>query len=293
MKKDRRHFLKQTGLLASVTLLQTSPLLSLASCTDANKKVGAFGVQLYSVKEDMAKDPVATIKAISTYGYKQIESFEGAKGMFWGMQPKEFKTMLDDLGLTIISSHCDTKKDFEKKAEDAASIGMKYLINPYVGRQKSINDFKNIADQFNKNGEICKNNGIRFAYHNHDYTYQPVDNELPVDVLMNNTDKDLVDYEMDIYWVVAAGKDPLEYMKKYDGRYKLCHVKDYAKTPDKTKSNNSVDLGTGSINFADVLGQSLKYGMKYFVVEQEAFINSTPLKSIKIDADYMKNLNIK
>ncbi len=293
MKKDRRQFLKQTGLLASITLLQTSPLMAMASCTDTNKKIGSFGLQLYSVKEDMAKDPIATIKAIASYGYKQIESFEGAKGMFWGMQAKEFKSFIDDLGLTIVSSHCNTKKDFEKKAEDAASIGMKYLINPYVGKQKSINDFKNFADEFNKNGEICKINGIRFAYHNHDYTYQPVDNELPVDVLMTNTDKNLVDFEMDIYWVVAAGKDPLEYMKKYDGRFKLCHVKDYAKMPDKSLSNNSVDLGTGSINFANVLSQSKKYGMEYFIVEQEAFKNSTPLQSIKVDADYMKNLIIK
>ena len=251
----------------------------------AEQKIKQFGIQLWTVKEDLAVNAKETLKQIASYGYKQIESFEGKQGIFWGMKNTEFKSYMDELGMKIISSHCETKTDFERKAAEAAAIGMKYLICPYKGPQKSIDDFKRFADEFNKNGETCKKNGIRFAYHNHDYSWKQLDGQIPQEVMMDNTDKDLVDFEMDIYWVVAAGVDPQVYFKKYPNRFRLCHVKDLGKT---AIGSESVHLGKGTIDFHSILKTGKENGLEYYIVEQEAFTNTTPLASAKVDADYLK-----
>jgi sugar phosphate isomerase/epimerase len=209
--------------------------------------------------------------------------------MFWGMSNTEFKKYMDDLNMSIVSSHCDISKDFDKKAAQAAEIGMKYLICPYKGPQKDIESYKKFADEFNRAGETCKKNGIRFAYHNHDYSFKPVDGMLPQDVMMDNTDKELVDFEMDIYWVVAAGADPQAYFRKYPGRFRLCHVKDLAKT---AKGHESVQLGKGTIDFQSILRTGAANGLKFYIVEQEAFTGSNPLQSAEVDAKYFKTISI-
>jgi sugar phosphate isomerase/epimerase len=208
------------------------------------------------------------------------------------MKNTEFKKLMDDLGMKIVSSHCDINKDFDRKAAEAAEIGMKYLICPYLGPQKTIDDFKKFAATFNQRGETCKKNGIRFGYHNHDYGFIPVDGQLPQDVMMQNTDKNLVDFEMDIYWVVAAGQDPIAWVDKYPERFKLCHIKDRKKGAPLSQRDASVDLGTGSIDFKAILKEAGKKGMEYYIVEQEAYENTTPLAAAKSDADYLKNFRI-
>ena len=197
---------------------------------------------------------------------------------------------MDELGMTIIASHCEMNKDFEKKATDAAAIGMKYLICPWLGAQKKLDDFKRFAEEFNKKGEICKQNGIRFAYHNHDYSLKPLEGTIPQQLLMEQTDPSLVDFEMDIYWVVTANEDPELWLKKYKDRFRLCHIKDRTKTPVENNGKNSVDLGTGVINFGKVLKTAKENGMQYFIVEQEAYPNGTAVDAAKAGADYMKKL---
>src|SRR5688572_21939610 len=157
----------------------------------------------------MPKDPKGVLKQVASYGYKQIEGYEGAKGMFWGMTPADFKKYMDDLGLDFMASHCDIDKNFEQKVADAASIGMKYLICPSRGGRKTSDDFKKVAADFNAKAEICRKNGIRFAYHNHEYGFNAIDGEFPQDIMMKNTDPSLVDFEMDIYWVVTGKQDPI------------------------------------------------------------------------------------
>lgn len=288
MSNNRRDFLRMTAFVAAGMSL---PFSGKSAVFDmyAPKRLPAFGLQLWTVQQDMAKDAKGTLKKLAGYGYKQIESFEGAKGMFWGMDPKEFKKYMDDLGMKIVSSHCDNLKDFERKAAEAAGIGMKYLICPYKGPQKSIEDFKKFADEFNKSGEICKKNGIRFAYHNHDYSFKAIDGQIPQDVMMDLTDKELVDFEMDIYWVVAAGADPIAYFKKYPNRFRLCHVKDQIKT---AKDHESCQLGKGLIDFKQILKTGTDQGLKYYVVEQEAFTGTNPMESAEIDAAYLKGFSM-
>ncbi len=296
MHQNRRDFLKIGGNLAAAIALGPMACKLMPKkdekTDDTPKGFETFGLQLYTLRQDMPKDPKGVLQQVSSYGYKQIESYEGGQGMFWGMSNTDFKKYMDDLGMAIVASHCDMNTNFEKKAEEAAAIGMKYLICPWLGPQKSLDDFKRYAETFNQKGEICKKNGIRFAYHNHDYTFKELEGQLPQDVLMNSTDASLVDFEMDIYWVVTGGHDAEAWFKKYKNRFRLCHVKDRSKTPVENNGLNSVDLGTGVIDFAKVLKTAKENGMEYFIVEQEAYPNGTPLEAVKAGAEYMKKLVI-
>ncbi len=290
MNTKRREFLKTSANLAAGLAL--APLASkfMLEQEEVAKALKKFGIQLWTLRDEMPKDAKGVLKQLSEFGYKQIESFEGAKGIFWGMSNTEFKEYMDDLGMKIVSSHCDINKDFEKKAAEAAEIGMKYLICPYKGPQKSIDDFKKFADEFNQKGEICRKNGIRFAYHNHDYSFKAIDGQIPQDVMMQNTDAALVDFEMDMYWVIVAGEDPIKWMKKYPKRFKACHVKDRIK--NATEGNASCTLGTGSIDYPVILKKAKKLGMDYFIVEQERYDNTTQINCAKDDAAYMRTLKV-
>ncbi len=247
-----------------------------------------FGLQLYTLRDDLPKDPKGVLKQVASFGYKQIEGYEGPQGLFWNMTHTDFKKYMDDLGTEFIASHCNIDKDFEQKAAQAAEIGMKYLICPWKGPQKSLDDYKKIADDFNVKGEICKKNGIRFAYHNHDYTFKQVEGQFPQDILMKGTDPNLVDFEMDIYWVVTAGQDAEQWMKNYKNRFRSCHVKD--RTKNATEAADSCTLGKGSIDFAKILKTAKATGMQYYIVEQEKYTGTTPLEAVKENAEYMKQL---
>jgi sugar phosphate isomerase/epimerase len=296
--KNRREFIQMTAVMGAGTLLPFQFCSPKKADTGSNEaSFGAikgilddFGIQLYSVKEDMTEDPVSAIKAMASFGYTQLEGFDGGKGIFWGMSNTEFKALMDDLGLNFIASHANTFENLEEQAEKAGAIGMKYLICPWVGPQKSMDDFKRLADDFNKQGETCQKHGLRFAYHNHGYTFDELEGQIPQDYLMENTDPKLVDFEMDTYWVFTAGKDPAEYIKRYPNRFVLGHVKD--KSPDLPfeEPNGSILLGKGMMDFPTLLRTGMDNGMKYFIVEQEQFDAITPMEAAKRNAAYMKNL---
>lgn len=292
MDNSRRKFIKITGGVTTGFALSGLSGLSYFSSCEETGKLKKFGIQLYTLRDVVPKDPKGVLKQLASFGYTQIESYEGQQGMFWGMSNTDFKKYMDDLGMSIVSSHCDINKDFEKKSAEAAAIGMKYLICPWLGPQKSLDDYKRHADEFNKRGEICKKNGIRFAYHNHDYSFKPMNGQLPQDVMMNATDASMVDYELDMYWVVAAGEDIENWVKKYPNRFRLCHVKDRSKTPGPDNGKNSVDLGTGSIDWSKILNTAKANGMEYFIVEQEAYPNGTSIEASKVNAEYMKKLKV-
>lgn len=251
-------------------------------------KLDKFGIQLYSLKEDFAKNPRAVLKQIAEFGYQQVEGYEMERGLWWDMTPTDFKSYLDDIDLRMVSSHCDINNDFEKKAEEAAAVGLEYLVCPWIGPQKTVEAWKEVTDKFNKCGQICKDAGIKFAYHNHAYSFKAFSGMIPQDFMMENTDPDLVDHEMDIYWVVTGGADPKEYLKKYANRFKLCHIKDrMADTDERMASTN---LGTGIIDFADILPVAAANGMKYYLAEQERYEGTTALESAELNAKYMRTL---
>ncbi len=288
MNYNRRLFLKNgSALAAGAAFISFSDILS--GCQASSKLNGhdnVFGLQLYSLRDVLPNDPKGILKQVASFGYKQIESYEHDKlGIYFGMKNTEFKSYMDDLGMKIISSHCNFRENFEHKADEASAIGMKYLLCPHLGPQKDIDTFKRFADTFNKCGEICKQRGMRFAYHNHDYSFKQVDGQYPQDVMMQNTDKALVDFEMDMYWVKAAGQDPITWFKKYPNRFRLGHVKD-------RNGKQTGTLGKGDIDYPSILKEAEKAGMKYFIVEQEHYAGTSPIEAAKDDAEYMKRLKV-
>lgn len=307
MNYNRRLFLRNSGLLASGIALagigcaspsgkdgeandSTANAGDTASSKVAEQALAQFGLQLYTLRDDLPKDPKGILQQVAGFGYKQVEGYEGEKGLWWGMGNKDFKSYLDGLGLTMVSSHCDTTKNFERKAAEASENGLKYLIKPYLGAQKTLDGYKKAADDFNKLGDICKKNGIKFAYHNHGYSFAETEGQFPQDILMQNTNPDTVDFEMDIYWVVVPGQDPVSWLQKYPNRFRLCHIKDRLKTAKPGEEDASTEVGAGSIDFKTILKTAKANGMEYYIVEQERYDNSTPLKSAEIDANYMKTL---
>lgn len=255
----------------------------------AKSKLSTFGIQLYSVKEDMALDPQATMRSLAAYGYTQFEGFDGGKGILWGMQPAEFNSLISETGATMVASHANVFENLDAQAAQAAEVGMKYLICPWIGPQKSIDDYRKKAVEFNQIGEKLKTYGLRFAYHNHDYTFVNQEGSLPQDILMNETDPALVDFEMDIYWVHVANANPAEYLAKYPGRFRLCHLKD-ANAVTGDPHQRGVLLGAGEIPYGELIRQSSELGMEYFIVEQESFPSGTPMEAAEANAKYLSAL---
>ncbi len=288
MSYTRKQFLQLSrGALGALAL---SPLVNNFQLDDESRKLITFGLQLYSIRDIFEKDPKGALKLIAGFGYKQLEGYERAPGIFWGMKNTEFKKYVDDLGMSFISTHCEIDSGFEKKADEAAAIGMKYLIYNWPFSQQPMDEYRKKAEAFNKCGEICRKAGIGFAYHNYQSSFQLVDGVYPHDVLMKEADSDLVHHQMDIYWVVAAGANPEEWLKKYPGRFRLCHIKDRVK--GSIKEEDTCDLGTGSIDFPSILKTARKNGMQYYIAEQEHYPNSTQLKSAEANAEYMRKLKI-
>lgn len=290
MNYNRRHFIKTgTTLASAMAFASVVNPLSAGFFAPGLKKNKKFGLQLYSLRDVLPSDPKGILKQVAAFGYKQVESYEHDKlGIFWGMKNTEFKQYMDDLGMEIISSHCKYTENFERKADEAATIGMKYLICPHVGAQKDIDTFKRFADTFNKCGEICRQRGIHFAYHNHEYSFKLLEGQFPQDVMMQHTDKSLVDFQMDMYWVVTAGQDPVAWLNKYPDRFRLGHLKD--RIQNATERDASCTLGTGGIDYFKIIKEAKKNGMQYFIVEQERYDGTTPLKAAQDDAAYMKKL---
>ncbi len=278
--------MQTTGLAAAGSLMMKN-----AMAEHPGNKIRNFGLQLWTVKEDMAKDPKGTLKQIASFGYTEIEGFEGSQGIYWGMTPADFEAYTKSLGIKMIGSHCNTDKltgkgSVEGKAVEAVSIGMKYLICPYKGPQKSADDFKRIAEYFNECNKVCRRNGVEFGYHNHGYTFMPVDGQIPMDILMENTDESVV-FELDLYWAITAGADPIHWLNKYNRRFRLVHVKDRKKDAAPADEDASCILGEGSIGWKSLLHHAKTKGVRYFIVEQERFDNSTPMLSAEADAKYL------
>ena len=300
--KNRRHFMQTAATLATGAILlphwacgdsseTTNDNESTSREQPSGGDIGAFGIQLYTLRDVIESDPKATLKSLADYGYQQIESYEGPQGMFWNMKNTEFKKYLSDLGLTMVSAHCNIFENFEQKAAQVAEIGGEYLICPYIGPGKSAEEWKKVVDKFNECGEICAQNGMGFAYHNHDYSFkEEVEGMKVQDYLIRNTDEGKVDYEIDMYWVVEGGADNVDYLKKYQERFQLCHVKDRSKRAAEIEGNASCTLGTGTIDYSTILKVAEEVGMKYYLVEQERYDDTTPMQCAEDGAKYLQRL---
>jgi sugar phosphate isomerase/epimerase len=288
----RRTFIKQSGLLTAGLMVNPAHLLKGA------KKVG---IQLYSVRDVIVKDPKGVLQKIAAAGYKEVEMFGlSADNKFYGLTVAELAQVLKDNNLQSPSGHYAPEKflfengngdDVKNFCEVGHTLGHKYIIVPWMKeeRRKTIDQYKVLADRLNKAGEICKAAGLQLAYHNHDFEFIDINGEHGYDIFLNNTDKDLVKMEMDIYWAVRAGYDPVGLFKKHPGRFHLWHVKDMDKV-DKTKNT---EVGNGTIDFTTIFDNAGLSGVKYYMVEQENNYMPDIFTSIKTSCAYTKNTLIK
>lgn len=277
--KKRRDFLKTLGSLAVGSVLLPLPSFSFAS-----KKVTNAGIQLYTFRKEMLADPSGTLKQIAALGIKQIESAGSEKGSYYGLKPREMKQMCTDLGMTLRSGHVALNDKWEKTMNEAVEAGQEYLICSSMPSQgQTVDNYKRVAGAFNKAGEQCKKLNIKFGYHNHDYEFQQENGQVLYDVLLNNTEADLVHMELDLGWVAASGKDPLVYFKNYSGRFPLWHLKDM-------KEGRSTEFGKGILDIVSVMEHSKQAGLKYFFIEQEEY-TATPLESMNENMVYLKKMN--
>lgn len=286
----RRSFLKTSSVLSAGLMIAPSAF---------KPKKPLIGLQLYTVRDAMAKDPKAALAKVAGIGYNSVEgaTYTGDE-KFYGMSPVEFKQVLKDNGLVMYSSHYRLGEDkmngqdmkgtilhgWDKAIEDATKVGLKYMVCAWLSPEErgTIDHYKKVADDLNVAGSKCKNAGIQLCYHNHDFEFIKQDGKYPYDILMR-TDPNLVKMEMDLYWIKKAGQDPIALFKKHPGRYPLWHVKDM----DKTPKQNFTEVGNGVIDFKEIFKYKKLAGMKYFFVEQDQ-TPGDPFVSIKQSFDYIK-----
>ena len=263
---NRRTFIKQSGLLATGLLINPSVFLM---------KDKVVGLQLYSLREYIGKDVKGIIAKVAAAGYKDVETYGfDEKNQFFGLTPKAFLDLLKSNGLTTTSGHYNPNSFLYDKGTDelkymiegSAASNQQHFVIPYLTEdmRKSADDYKKLAEKLNVAAELCKASNLQLAYHNHDFEFKEFDGVKAYDILLKETDKELVDFELDLYWVVRSGNDPLELFAKHPGRFKLWHVKDM----DKTNNKLNTEIGSGSIDYRKIFAKAKLAGAQHFFVEQ-------------------------
>jgi sugar phosphate isomerase/epimerase len=299
MKTSRRNFLKNTGVaIAGASLLPGKMFAG------SNKTGEMMGIQLYSIREDMKKDPAGSLKLLADMGYKYVEHANYVGRKFYGYEAKAFKQLLDGLGLKMPSGHTVMGKDhwdaakndftdaWKHTVDDAAIVGQRYVISPWLDEslRKTYDDLKAYMDVFNKCGELCKKSGMKFGYHNHDFEFrEKLDNQTIYDIILKLTDPKLVAQQMDIGNMYGGGGRALELLKKYPGRFESLHVKDEIKSAKAEMGGyESTILGNGIIDTKKITDLARKQGSTLFIIEQESYQGKTPIECAKEDFKIMK-----
>jgi sugar phosphate isomerase/epimerase len=285
--------------------IAAAAILPHSSCTSAAKgKKGIVGVQLYSVRDDMMNDPVGSLKKVAEMGYKYVEHANYVDGKFYGYAPSEFRKILDDTGLKMISGHTvmgredwdETRNDFsdrwKKLVDDASVLGQKYVVSPSMddSMRSNYDDFKHYMDIFNKCGDLCKSRGMKFGYHNHDFEFsEKLNNEKLFDIMMKSMDPDKVVVQLDIGNLYNGGAVALDVVKQYPGRFENIHVKDEILSTGGGEKYESTIIGTGIVNAKEVVDLATKIGgTQVYIIEQESYQGKTPMECIKEDLEVMK-----
>ena len=271
-------------------------LLVISACTQGQKTETAtkgkdIYVQLYSVRDDIRADYDATIAAVAEMGYTGVEAAGYNEGQFYGMSPADFKKSIEDAGMEVLSSHtsrpladnpAETNWDetwawWDTAIQAHKDAGMKYIVAPWMPTPATLADLQAYCDYYNQIGERCNAAGLRFGYHNHNFEFTEIEGELMYDYMLENTDPDKVFFQMDVYWVIEGGHDPVAYFNNYPGRFELLHIK------DETEIGKS-----GKVDFENIFNNVDESGAKYMIVEVERY-TGTPLEGVKESYDYLNN----
>lgn len=315
----RRQFLQSTALFSVATLVNANTLLTTTPLIDK------VGLGLFSIPKLLENDLDAAFALLSKMRYKEVECFGpyefstdkakaswsavtpqlGFKGSgFFNKSASEFLNAAQRNGISIPSMHTDLDTlitNMGKLAETANMIGSKYVVLPSIPMEerKTLDDYKRVADKFNIIGELATKEGIRFAYHNHGYGLNKMNGVMPLDIIFNQTDPSLVYFEMDVYWTMAGGADPIQLFEKHKGRYKMIHVKDMKESKrfvgDGGDPSQWISLfpymtscGEGVFDLSAILTSAKKHGVDHFFVEQDMV--QSPEIALKKSAHYLKTL---
>jgi sugar phosphate isomerase/epimerase len=260
------------------------------------------GIQLYSVRQDMGKDPLGTLKALREMGYTVVEHANYVDHKFYGWTPAEFKKVLNDLGMSMPSGHTvlrsshwdekakDLNDDWKKLVENAAFMGQKYVISPSMEKawRNDYDTLMKVLDIFNKSGDLCAKNGMQFGYHNHEFEFnEKLKGETLWDIMNKNTDSKSVSMQLDVGNMYIAGALAKDIIAKYPGRYLNIHVKDQI-AGQKEGSFESCILGEGILPMKEILDLAKSNGANLFIIEQEAYQGKAPIQSMQANYVRMK-----
>lgn len=285
----RRQFLQQSAVLSAAAFIDPTELF---------KKNKGLGIQLYTVRSEVTKDLANSLAQIANAGYSNVELFGYNNRNFFGKSVAEMAALLKQYNLKSPSGHY-MLQDFmfnetynwdswKYLVEDSKTLGHKYIVIPWIPEpQRTTDNIKRIADRLNKGAEIAKDAGMCAAYHNHDFEFKKMEGDMTgLDYLLKNTDPKHVKFELDIYWVVFAGLNPIDLFNKYPGRFTMWHVKDMEAGQNGAKGQ-SCEVGKGIINWKEIYAARKTSGLEIPYVEQEAYRHPV-FECIKTSADYMK-----
>lgn len=259
-----------------------------AMCSTTGKK--DIGLQLYSLRDAMAESPVETIKKVGEMGYTFVEAAGYGDGKFYGMEPAEFKSLVEESGMKFLSSHAgqalpdsstweSTMAWWDQCIEAHSTAGVKYIVQPWMGEKgyNSLDGLKQYCDYFNEVGKKCRENGIIFGYHNHDGEFAELEGEVIYDFMLQNTNPENVFFQLDLYWIKEGGKNAVDYFNNYPGRFLQLHVKD------------EKELGaSGEMDFESSFALADKAGVDYLIVEVEKY-DFDPLVSVEKSLEFLQN----
>jgi sugar phosphate isomerase/epimerase len=294
--QNRRDFLKFSSA-ASVGMM----LMGASGCTPRDRKSFGVGIQLYTIRDAMAADVPGTLKKVSDIGYKYLELAGYSDDKFYGYSPLEFKKMVNDLGMEVLSSHTKveaagiTIDSAKAMADDHAALGVKFCVQPWIEEiDRNIESYKRMIGDWNEVGKIMKEVGIQFGYHNHNFEFASIDGIVPYyDIFMPEMDAGLITMELDVFWASKAGQNPVDMFNKYPGRFQLLHFKDM-KTNEapffEVIKDDVCSVGEGVIDFKKILAAKEVAGMKYLFVEDDNQGNGKPFEGIDLS---IKNITTK
>ncbi len=302
MNNSRRNFIRNSAMAAAgISLFQQNIFASV-------KKGELTGIQLYSVRTDMKADPLGTLKQLSDMGYRHVEHANYANRKFYGWSVSDFRKILNGFGMSMPSGHTvldakhwdASKKDFTAEwkytVEDAAAMGQSFVISPWLeeSKRKSMGDLKSFMEIFNRSGELCKKFGMKFGYHNHDFEFsEKVEGKVLFDIILAETDPNLVMQQLDIGNMLNGGAKAVEVMQQYPGRFESMHVKDEIKATEGHEPFESTILGKGVVPIKTIIDLGRASGTKHFIIEQESYQGKTPMECADDDLEIMKKWGYK
>jgi sugar phosphate isomerase/epimerase len=273
---DRRSFLQAISLPFAIP--------ALSAIRGRADRLQRIGLQLYTVRDLMQADLARTLEQVAAVGYDEVE-FAG----YFNETPKRIRALLDKVGLAAPSAHAslaDLTQHSERTFDAAEVMGHRYIVVPSLDpeERRSLDDYRRVAAALNRAGELAKAQGLRVAYHNHDFELAPIDGVRPYDLLLSETEPGLVSFEMDFYWITRGGGNPLAYFKGHPGRFHLCHLK------DMDRRGEMADVGAGRIDFGKILQHRKAAGLRHFFVEHDHPADA--LVSVRASYKFLRSLEV-